>query len=224
MTAKFRLNEYDILNLNFRDKIFISDTYWYLNKIVDYNGNSKEGLTTVELILVDEGIRFNPETTTKEDWVLERPTTGVKFDRAITEFTNATKYDTNTFGPGVTFTDILGTANIIQGGSKNDLIVGDNNNIGGAKNFVLGSNNVVQGNSNAILGRDNVTVKGNNLVVAAGSFVQYANYIDAGRNIVLSQFGSAKPITNLNAGRNLIRSYYSFSLEHQVSAGRNSIL
>jgi len=224
MTAKFRLNEYDILNLDFRDQIFINDAYWYLNKISDYNGNSTEGLTTVELILVDEGIKFSPVKTSFKDWTSIRPRPGVKFNGTGNEVINATKSDVNTFGKSVIWTDILGSGNVIQADSRNDMVIGNNNNIGGNKNLVLGDNNIIQGSSNAILGRDNITVRGDNLVVAAGTFVQYANKIDAGRNIVLSQFGSAKPITNLNGGRNLIRSYYSFSLEQQVDAGRNVIL
>lgn len=225
MTAKFRLNEYDILNLDFRDQIFINDAYWYLNKISDYNGNSSEGLTTVELILVDEGIKFSPSKTSFKDWVLVRPRPGViKFNGTVTKFINDSKYDVNTFGNSTVWIDVLGSGNVVQANSRNDMVIGNNNNIGGNKNLILGDNNIVQGNSNAILGRDDITVRGDNLVVAAGTFVQFANKIDAGRNIVLSQFGSAKPITNLNGGRNLIRSYYSFSLEQQVSAGRNTIL
>jgi hypothetical protein len=224
MTAKFRLNEYDILNLDFRDQIFINDAYWYLNKISDYNGNSSEGLTTVELILVDEGIKFSPQKTSFKDWVFNRPRPGIIYNGTITEFINDSKYDTNTFGNSAVWIDVLGSGNVVQADSKNDMIIGNNNNVGGSKNLVLGDNNIIQGNSNAILGRDNITVRGDNLVIAAGTFVQYANKIDAGRNIVLSQFGSAKPITNLNGGRNLIRSYYSFSLEQRVDAGRNVIL
>jgi hypothetical protein len=225
MTAKFRINEYDILNLDFRDQIFINDAYWYLNKISDYNGNSSEGLTTVELILVDEGIKFSPSKTSFKDWVLVRPRPGViKFNGTVTKFINDSKYDVNTFGNSTVWIDVLGSGNVVQANSRNDMVIGNNNNIGGNKNLVLGDNNIIQGNSNAILGRDDITVRGDNLVVAAGTFVQFANKIDAGRNIVLSQFGSAKPITNLNGGRNLIRSYYSFSLEQQVSAGRNTIL
>ena len=222
MTAKFRLNEYDILNLDFRDQIFINDAYWYLNKISDYNGNSSEGLTTVELILVDEGIKFSPSKISFKDWVLVKPRPGII--SSVTKFINDSKYDVNTFGNSAVWIDVLGSGNIVQANSRNDMVIGNNNNIGGNKNLVLGDNNIIQGNSNAILGRDDITVRGDNLVVAAGTFVQYANKIDAGRNIVLSQFGSAKPITNLNGGRNLIRSYYSFSLEQQVSAGRNTIL
>jgi len=224
MTAKFRLNEYDILNLDFRDQIFINDAYWYLNKITDYNGNSTEGLTSVELILVDEGIKFSPSKTSFRDWVFARPRPGIIFNGTITKFINDSKYDVNTFGNSAVWVDVLGSGNVIQANSRNDMVIGDNNNVNGTKNLIVGSNNIIQGNSNAVLGRDNITVRGDNLVVAAGTFVQYANKIDAGRNIVLSQFGSAKPITNLNGGRNFIRSYYSFSLEQQVDAGRNVIL
>lgn len=63
LTAWFRLNELDILNFNPRDRIYVADTYYYVNKIIDYDANSKNGLTKVELITIDEGHKFTATVT-----------------------------------------------------------------------------------------------------------------------------------------------------------------
>jgi len=51
MTAKFYLEPLDIARLDFRDQIVVDNSYWRLNKVIDYNPFS-EGLTTVELLKV----------------------------------------------------------------------------------------------------------------------------------------------------------------------------
>lgn len=73
LTAYFYLNEVDILNLKLNDKIRIDNSWWNINKVIDYNANTNQ-LTKVELISVDTEIdlaRFQtnsgntaPSTTT----------------------------------------------------------------------------------------------------------------------------------------------------------------
>lgn len=58
MIAMFNLNEYDIQNLELNDKIKIDNTYWNINKIIDYNVN-KPGLTKVELLSIDRDLDLN---------------------------------------------------------------------------------------------------------------------------------------------------------------------
>ncbi len=52
MIAYFNLNEVDIMNINLNDKIKINNTYWNINKIIDYDANQRK-LTKVELISID---------------------------------------------------------------------------------------------------------------------------------------------------------------------------
>lgn len=47
--CKIKLNEKDINELSFRNIIFINNSYFYINKIIDYKANKNE-LTTVELL------------------------------------------------------------------------------------------------------------------------------------------------------------------------------
>lgn len=220
MTCNMRLNSADINKLDFRDKIWIADAYWFINKIIDYNPNGN-GLTQVELISIDDALKFVPVSVSKNDSSIQ----GINFNNGLMNANSIIhKADYNIVGGESDWVQVLGTGNIVQTSSPKNIIVGDNNNIGGTKNLVMGDNNLVQGTGNAILGRDDITLRGNNLVVAAGSFVQYANKVDAGRNIVLNQFSISKPISIISGGRNLVRGYNSGTLESMLSAGRNSVL
>jgi hypothetical protein len=55
LTAYFDLNALDIANLDLSSKIRCMNTYWYINKIIDYNANKKQ-LTQVELISIDSDV------------------------------------------------------------------------------------------------------------------------------------------------------------------------
>jgi hypothetical protein len=59
VTSKFDLNEVDIryIKENFNSKIFVLDSYYYVNKITDYNP-LKNQVTTVELIKIVEGLAW----------------------------------------------------------------------------------------------------------------------------------------------------------------------
>jgi hypothetical protein len=59
LTGTFLLDENDIHNLDLRSKVWLHDCYWNINRIIDYNPNGN-GLTKVELISVDEGLKFAP--------------------------------------------------------------------------------------------------------------------------------------------------------------------
>jgi len=59
LTAYFDLNESDIQTLKLNDKIRIDNSWWNINKIMDYDANSYQP-TKVELISVDSEIDFAP--------------------------------------------------------------------------------------------------------------------------------------------------------------------
>ena len=60
--AWFYLREDDIQDLQLNDKIRINNSWWHINRIVDYDANSNN-LTKVELMSVDDGIEFAPFIT-----------------------------------------------------------------------------------------------------------------------------------------------------------------
>ncbi len=55
LTAKFNLSSVDIKKLKLNDKIRIDNSYWNINKVIDYDANSNN-LTTVELISIDDDL------------------------------------------------------------------------------------------------------------------------------------------------------------------------
>jgi hypothetical protein len=62
LTAYFRLNAVDIAKLKLSDKIRINNSWWNINKVIDYDAN-KPDLTQVELLSVDEALKFTPFKT-----------------------------------------------------------------------------------------------------------------------------------------------------------------
>jgi hypothetical protein len=72
LIAYFNLNEFDILSLNLNDKIKVNNTYWNINKIIDYDGNSRQ-LTKVELISIDTDLSLtNKGRNTKADKKIDK--------------------------------------------------------------------------------------------------------------------------------------------------------
>lgn len=62
LTAFFYLRESDIHGLKLNDKIRIDNSWWNINKVIDYNANT-DGLTKVELISVDSEQELAPFIT-----------------------------------------------------------------------------------------------------------------------------------------------------------------
>ena len=157
ITSKFYLKETDInfIKDNLNARIFVKDSYYNINKIVDYKP-LEDGLTKVELLRIEEGTEFTPETT--------------EFNTPF--FTTADSYYTatsNNTGPfrssvssNVNSRDVmaLGVRNYVGSGSSG-VIVGDDNTIGGNSTGinVTGNNNIVSS------GLENVTIVGDNQTV-----------------------------------------------------------
>lgn len=134
LTAEFNLNEVDIQQMRLNDKIYIDNSWWIINKIIDYNANNRQ-LTKVELLSTDDEIDFAP-------FITRRPTKP-----------NATDYASATQGVNQTITNnnntivhgadviIKGRGNIVVGGVR-AMIEGDNGivNEDGIYKFVDGSN------------------------------------------------------------------------------------
>jgi hypothetical protein len=62
LTAFFYLKENDIHSLKLNDKIRIDNSWWNINRVIDYNANT-DGLTKVELISVDSELELAPFIT-----------------------------------------------------------------------------------------------------------------------------------------------------------------
>jgi len=59
LIAYFHLTELDIQNLRLNDKIYIDNSWWNINRVIDYNANEST-FTKVELLSVDDEIELPP--------------------------------------------------------------------------------------------------------------------------------------------------------------------
>lgn len=190
LTGTFLLDENDIHNLDLRSKVWLHDCYWNINRIIDYNPNGN-GLTKVELISVDEGLKFAP-------FNIDRNNTG----NTITDAWSVGNYlnniasveiapSKNTYGQAVVNTPVFGLNNVIQSRSQSTLVLGDGNRVNASDSIVIGQNNDVQGN--------NVFAFGNNITVSGDSQAVFNVPVSATTISATTLFvnGSAEPFTQV---------------------------
>jgi hypothetical protein len=145
----FNLSELDIHQLDFRDTILIDQTYYRLNKVLNYNP-FKAGLTKVELFkagdIIFEGARQGKagDGSSFGSGKMEEvgPTVGGK------TLTNGNQYEPFQG-------KVIGTDNVVSPNAAGFFVQGDNNTVGASRNVTLiGSNNTVAN------GVENVTAIG----------------------------------------------------------------
>jgi len=174
--SKFYLNEYDIRQIkdNFWAKIFVLDSYYYVNKIIDYLP-MENGLTTVELLKIKEGQIY--KKTPAKPSLIARPIGNIKPPISFPNFGNNN-------GTGVVKSLVVGDNNITGGSTQIDgqviynkqIIIGDGNNVSGDKSVVLGGdNNILNGDGNLVLQSSNVNTIGDNLVVISNSDATFSD-------------------------------------------------
>jgi hypothetical protein len=212
MTGMFYLEPTDINTLDFRDQIVIDNSYWRLNKVMNYNP-FKEGLTKVELIKIKEAVTFQKsEKSLNSGGYLGKekmpsPSTEIK--------TNGNKYPPfqgkvsgadNRVGDSVTAFKIVGSRNTIGEGSKNITIFGNDNEVaGGLHNVQLINTNgviITESNKTFVNGKeqDNVEILDgglNEVRALNGGTNIFA--VDGGEDIVQTQF-SEIAIYNIEGG------------------------
>ena len=123
LTAMFNLKEPDIQAMKLNDKIRIDNSWWNINKIIDYDANANK-LTKVELISIDTEINFSPFTGPNGP-VIPNPPAGIgPIQMLAMSSVNTTRMTTsNVFGNQATAT-VMGRGNVIVGGTRS-VIVGD---------------------------------------------------------------------------------------------------
>jgi hypothetical protein len=118
LVAYFNLNEADIQTLELNQKVRIDNSWWNINRIIDYNANA-ETATKVELISIDTEIEL-PPFITKPGKPTSSTTTAVSVDTILQ--TKSTTANGNLSGDDVI---VKGEGNIIGQGLKG-LVIGDN--------------------------------------------------------------------------------------------------
>lgn len=140
LTAMFNLREDDIQKMKLNDKIRIDNSWWNINKVIDYDANNRK-LTKVELISVDNEVDFMPFAQN-----FTTPGIGLPNISSITQVANNTTITSNNVHK-----------NVISGGNNPSIVIGKGNVVGmGVKALVVGNGNFV--NEDGIV-TDNLTVK-----------------------------------------------------------------
>jgi hypothetical protein len=121
LIASFHLNEADIQTLKLNDKIRIDNSWWNINKVIDYNAND-EVLTKVELISIDTEIELANFPITNP-----RPIGDILTASGISEINDQIKKQSNVNLSEGNF-QIYGKGNVVPSGLKG-IVVGDNQNV-----------------------------------------------------------------------------------------------
>ena len=123
LIANFDLKENDIQALRLNDKIRIDNSWWNINKIVDYDANSNK-LTNVELISIDNEINFTPFMGPGGPNIPNPPAAiGPMQMLAMGGINTTAMITSNVFGNQAT-AQVMGRGNVIVGGTRS-VVVGD---------------------------------------------------------------------------------------------------
>jgi hypothetical protein len=231
LTGYFDLTLKDIINTRFFDRIFIKDSYYFLNKIQDFNPLKRQ-LTKVELIKVDSGLRNTPSK-------LPIAISTGDFTNTYTSTARASAGGTGGVSSGVVeagndvFTNragvVVGTENVIQNDVENNIISGDANKVNASKGVVIlnGSGNTVAGNNviiintnNKIIREDNVTYF-NGIKIKDGVVYPTWNVIDSGMDKIYNPF-NAYTENNIDSGLNTVKKGGGLSPLSSIESGEDS--
>ena len=151
MTAWFALDELKVSNLKLSDKIYVDNSWWYINKFT-FDGNNAK-VCKMELIQIDDGQSIKParQAGTLEPvkpfpggWGNDNNggqqndnygSIGAELSRNLDA---GNQY--NTYGGNNANTRATGENNIFQNGVKNALILGDNNQANSSNTMIVGNN------------------------------------------------------------------------------------
>lgn len=111
LTAYFYLTETDIQSLKLNDKIRINNSWWHINRVIDYDANSKQ-LTKVELMSVDTEIDL-PRFPTRPSINLSNPLGKRPVRDIIRNY-----YQRNNINLSPNSVEVTGIGNVIQEGLK----------------------------------------------------------------------------------------------------------
>jgi hypothetical protein len=121
LTAEFDLRETDIATLKLNDKIRIDNSWWNINKVIDYDCNNPK-LTKVELLSVDTEIDFARFTTGKP--IFPTPS---EVGNITTPIINSNYENTNVISLGSNAL-VFGQGNVIQSGFQG-VVIGNNKSV-----------------------------------------------------------------------------------------------
>jgi hypothetical protein len=170
--AYFDLTALDIHQLDFRDTILIDQTYYRINKVMDYNP-FKSGLTKVELFKAGD-IAFKGAQSVAEG--SGKALGEGKMEEKAPTASGKTLLNGNQYEPFQG--KVIGANNVVSPNATGFFVQGDGNRVGASKNVTLiGSGNTVAN------GVENVTAIGvSGLTITESN----TNYSEAGNALLLA--------------------------------------
>ena len=209
LVAFFDLKEVDIQTLKLNDKIRIDNSWWHINRVIDYDANEHK-LTKVELISVDEEIEFTPFATSPS--VPPVPTspsnpnaiklTSPESNRPIQDILTKNNEAKNLVKGNV---EVKGRNNQISSDVKNAIVVGDNQTVEESgihteKLFINGSD--VQGN---LATSDITQTEDRRIYTLYGNTVnEYLEFVNSDGDGVMRVKGNGIQVDNDNQGFELV--------------------
>jgi len=119
------LKENDIQALKLNDKIRIDNSWWNINKVIDYDANARK-LTRVELISIDNEINFTPFMGPSGPIVPTAPSAIGPMQMLAMSNINTTRMITSNVFSNQANAMVMGRGNVIVGGTRS-VVVGDGN-------------------------------------------------------------------------------------------------
>jgi hypothetical protein len=117
------LNENDIQALKLNDKIRIDNSWWNINKVIDYDANARK-VTRVELISIDNEINFTPFMGPGGPIVPTPPAAIGPMQMLAMSGINTTQMITSNVFSNQATAMVMGRGNVIVGGTRS-MVVGD---------------------------------------------------------------------------------------------------
>ena len=136
LIANFNLKENDIQALRLNDKIRIDNSWWNINKVIDYDANSNK-LTRVELISIDNEINFTPFMGPGGPVIPTPPAAIGPMQMLAMSGINTTAMITSNVFSNQATAQVMGRGNVIVGGTRS-VVVGDGYIV--SENTLVGDN------------------------------------------------------------------------------------
>jgi hypothetical protein len=214
ITAMFLLTPLDIHQLDFRDTILIDQTYYRLNKVINYNP-FKSGLTKVELFKAGD-ISFKGAESVAEG--SGKALGSGKLEEKAPTASGKTLLNGNQFEPFQG--KVIGSNNVVSPNAVGFFVQGDGNTVGASKNVTLiGSNCVVANGVQNVtaIGVQGVTISKSDTVINGTGGIQYAK-LTIPTAQVLTLFTTPKAF-----GLTVPTGYYVQLVSAQMKATYNSV-
>jgi hypothetical protein len=174
LTAMFNLKDSDIQAMELNDKIRIDNSWWNINRVIDYDANANK-LTQVELISVDSEVNFMPFVNP-----FGTPGVGLPNISAIQQVANSTVVKTKSMN-----------SNVLTGGGMIGDVVNRGNIVPGGLRVMVATEGYSVENDGIVT--DNLVVRGSmNGIPVDAPYYKYT--------ALLSQTGTADPVADVKEG------------------------